>query len=75
MAGTASAGNVPVPRGGAGGAGAVEGGIGGRSAVRGPLIPPMPNTSPRTPTADPAALPGSGSRVVGHMEAVREDDV
>jgi two-component system sensor histidine kinase MtrB len=73
--GAAAAANVPVPRAGAGDPGSPEGSIGGRSAVRGPRIPPVPNASPRVPTADPAALPGSGARVVGHKEAVREDDV
>jgi two-component system sensor histidine kinase MtrB len=36
----------------------------------------MPSAAPaRPPTADPAALPGSGSRVVERKEAVREEDV
>jgi two-component system, OmpR family, sensor histidine kinase MtrB len=39
-----------------------------------PAIPPMPGAPPRPPTADPAALPGNGARVVGHGKAVREDE-
>jgi two-component system sensor histidine kinase MtrB len=40
-----------------------------------PAIPPMPAGQPRPPAADPAALPGSGARVVGHREAARKDDL
>jgi two-component system sensor histidine kinase MtrB len=74
----ASAVTVPVPRAGTADAVAVSGH--GRSAsggqVRHPLIPPMPSTAPaRPPTADPAALPGNGARVVERRETVREDDV
>jgi two-component system sensor histidine kinase MtrB len=77
---------VPVPRaagavgavGAAGAAGALDGGKGhSRDAGprRSPLIPPMPSAAPvRPPTADPAALPGSGARVVGRKEAVRGDE-
>jgi two-component system sensor histidine kinase MtrB len=39
-----------------------------------PGMPPMPSAPPRPPAADPAALPGSGARVVERREAVREDD-
>jgi two-component system sensor histidine kinase MtrB len=39
-----------------------------------PGMPPMPSALPRPPAADPAALPGSGARVVERREAVREDD-
>ncbi|WP_232792257.1 MtrAB system histidine kinase MtrB [Actinacidiphila yeochonensis] len=73
-----AAAGVPAPRAGSGASGPEEGTTGGRSAVRGPRIPPVPKAPPRAPTADPAALPGSGARVVGHSEhreAVREDDV
>ncbi|WP_443054268.1 MtrAB system histidine kinase MtrB [Streptomyces sp. IBSBF 2435] len=70
--GLAATPTVPAPRAGAGGA-AVGNGH-GREAGR--LIPPMPSVAPARPaTADPAALPGSGARVVGRKEAVREDDV
>jgi two-component system sensor histidine kinase MtrB len=31
------------------------------------VIPPMPTVPPRPAAADPAALPGSGARVVGHQ--------
>jgi two-component system sensor histidine kinase MtrB len=59
---------VPVPR----SASSVGRGPSGQSA---PQIPPMPGSAPHPPSADPAALPGSGARVVGHMEAFREDDI
>lgn len=48
------------------------------TAARGariPAIPPARGTVPRPPAADPAAMPGSGARVVGCREAAREDDV
>lgn len=31
-----------------------------------PAVPSMPLSPPRPPAADPAALPGSGARVIGH---------
>jgi two-component system sensor histidine kinase MtrB len=74
---------VPVPRaagamGTAGAGGALDGGKGhSRDAGprRPPLIPPMPSAAPvRPPTADPAALPGSGARVVGRKEAAKGDE-
>jgi two-component system sensor histidine kinase MtrB len=69
---------VSVPRaGGAGGPsgdGVVVRQAGGQTA-RIPSMPQVPTAAPRPPTADPAALPGSGARVVGHRESVREDDV
>ncbi|NUR03323.1 MAG: HAMP domain-containing histidine kinase [Streptomyces sp.] len=40
-----------------------------------PPIPPKPSVPPRPPAADPAALPGSGARVVERRETLREDDV
>ncbi|MEU6853533.1 MtrAB system histidine kinase MtrB [Actinacidiphila alni] len=52
---------VPVPR-SAGDAGRGHGG------TSGPQIPPMPGAAPQPPSADPAALPGSGARVVGRTE-------
>lgn len=58
---------IPVPRAGADGRGP-----NGQSSSR---IPKMPSSLPHPPSADPAALPGSGARVVGHMDAVREDDI
>ncbi|MFG1805810.1 MtrAB system histidine kinase MtrB [Streptomyces sp. NPDC049040] len=68
---------VPVPRvGGAGGAIGSEGHGRDGGRLRPPLIPPMPSVAPARPaTADPAALPGNGARVVERKEAVREDDV
>jgi two-component system sensor histidine kinase MtrB len=68
---------VPVPRSGPT-EGAASGRRAGEVALRGgqiPAIPPMPSGPPRPPSADPAALPGSGARVVERREAVREDDV
>lgn len=63
--------SVPEPRGGAG-----QGHRREMGPARPPLIPPMPSAgSARPPTADPAALPGSGARVVGHREAVRKDEI
>jgi two-component system sensor histidine kinase MtrB len=66
---------VPVPRAGAaGGAGDGHKDAGPRRAPL--MIPPVPGAAPpRPPTADPAALPGGGSRVVERREAVREEDV
>ncbi len=69
---------VPVPRTGGGPAADAEA---GRARPAGPFdvpmqaMPPMPKVPPRPPAADPAALPGSGARVVGRREAVREDDL
>jgi two-component system sensor histidine kinase MtrB len=68
---------VPVPRTGAAD-GPPQGGTPREARAAGgamPAIPPMPAGLPRTPAADPAALPGSGARVVGHKGAAREDDV
>lgn len=68
--------SVPVPR-----TGIADGGQNGTasrdvlaSGTPMPALPPMPAGPPR-PAADPAALPGSGARVVGHTGAAREDDV
>jgi two-component system sensor histidine kinase MtrB len=70
---------VPVPRDGSGPAGGGPAGQGHRREVgspRTPLIPPMPSAGPaRPPTADPAAFPGSGARVVGHQDTVRKDEI
>ncbi|WUH95932.1 MtrAB system histidine kinase MtrB [Streptomyces sp. NBC_00433] len=68
---------VPAPRAGSAGGAAAGGGQGADAGrLRPPLIPPMPNVAPmRTAKADPAALPGSGARVVERREAAREDDV
>jgi two-component system sensor histidine kinase MtrB len=68
---------VPMPR--AGGDGGKAGGraheAGARTAQI-PALPPPRGMPVRSPAADPAALPGSGARVVGRSrEAVREDDV
>ena len=76
---TTAAFTVPVPRTGvadtpAGAAGGRGRENGGARTPRMPSIPPMPSAPPRPPTADPAALPGSGARVVERREA-REDDV
>ncbi|MFI0896626.1 MtrAB system histidine kinase MtrB [Streptomyces sp. NPDC020983] len=79
--GAAAAGSpvVPGPRDGSGPAGNGAPGQAHRRDVgspRPPLIPPMPSGAPaRPPTADPAALPGSGARVVGHRDAVRKDEI
>jgi len=68
---------VPMPR--TGGAGGQPTGSPARDALANgtpmPAIPPMPTLSARPPATDPAALPGSGARVVGHKGAAREDDV
>ncbi|WP_374204022.1 MtrAB system histidine kinase MtrB [Streptomyces sp. HPF1205] len=40
-----------------------------------PPIPPKPSVPPWPPAADPAAMPGSGARVVERRETAREDDV
>ncbi|MCL2552161.1 MAG: MtrAB system histidine kinase MtrB [Actinomycetia bacterium] len=73
----ATSASVPVPRSGA--ADGPQHGPMARDALANgtpmPAIPPMPAGMPRTPAADPAALPGSGARVVGHKGAAREDDV
>ncbi|WP_069466954.1 MtrAB system histidine kinase MtrB [Actinacidiphila rubida] len=67
---------VPVPR--TGGADGGHNGTAARDILASgtpmPAIPPMPAGPPR-PAADPAALPGSGARVVGHKGAAREDDI
>ncbi|MFC4036332.1 MtrAB system histidine kinase MtrB [Streptomyces polygonati] len=39
-----------------------------------PGMPPVPNALPRPPAADPAALPGSGARVVERRDTAREGD-
>jgi two-component system sensor histidine kinase MtrB len=69
--------SVPAPRAG-GSAGALDGGKAHSTDAgsrRSPLIPPMPSAAPvRPPTADPAALPGSGARVVGRKGAAGGDD-
>jgi two-component system sensor histidine kinase MtrB len=69
---------VPVPRTGMGpGRGTTADRGWGRESgqiPRIPGIPPASNALPRTPAADPAALPGSGARVVERREAAKEDD-
>lgn len=68
---------VPVPRAGAGDGRTAEAGRIREAGVRAPQMPGMPSmpgAQPRPPTADPAALPGSGARVVERRDAVREDD-
>nr|WP_235001919.1 MtrAB system histidine kinase MtrB [Actinacidiphila paucisporea] len=66
---------VPAPRAGSASGAAAVGGH-GKHRPRPPLIPPMPSVAPMRPAkADPAALPGSGARVVERREAAREDDV
>ena len=70
---------VPVPR--TGGSAVAAAAEGGRAHPPGSLgaqvsaVPPMPKAPPRAPASDPAALPGSGTRVVERREQVREDDV
>jgi two-component system sensor histidine kinase MtrB len=69
---------VPVPRAGArdgspSGGGRSPGGDPARD--RSAQIPQLPTAPPRPPSADPAALPGNGARVVGRTKTVREDDV
>ncbi|MBY8882706.1 MtrAB system histidine kinase MtrB [Actinacidiphila acidipaludis] len=68
---------VPMPR--SGGGDVPPQGFASRDALANgtpmPAIPPMPSVQARPPAADPAALPGSGSRVVGHKGTAREDDV
>jgi two-component system sensor histidine kinase MtrB len=68
---------VPVPRAGTGDGSAADGRrmseAGHASQMSG--IPPMPTRAPRPPAADPAALPGSGARVVERRDTAREDDV
>ncbi|MFF7153814.1 MtrAB system histidine kinase MtrB [Streptomyces sp. NPDC008139] len=63
-------GSVPVPR----TAGPAGPGHNGQPGSQIPQIPQRPPAVPRSPSADPAAFPGSGSRVVGRMDSVREDD-
>jgi len=73
-----SAATVPVPRSGAVDGMPADGGWArdaGRHPSRMPGIGPLPGTSARPPAADPAALPGSGARVVERRDAAREDDV
>ncbi|HEY5833190.1 MtrAB system histidine kinase MtrB [Streptomyces sp.] len=68
-----------VPRASAGDGGAVDGGRARQNGTLAPqmpaipALPPMPNAPP--PTADPAALPGNGARVVERRETVQEDGV
>ncbi|MDJ0345736.1 MtrAB system histidine kinase MtrB [Streptomyces sp. H10-C2] len=50
-----------------------------RTAPLPPSLPPMPSAPARPPSANPTALPGNGSRVVGHeagvpADALREDE-
>ncbi|MDF9813524.1 MtrAB system histidine kinase MtrB [Streptomyces sp. SPB162] len=50
-----------------------------RTSPLSPALPPMPSAPARPPSANPAALPGNGSRVVGHEpgtpgESAREDE-
>ncbi|MBD0737675.1 two-component sensor histidine kinase [Streptomyces sp. CBMA29] len=66
----AATGSVPVPR----TAGPAGPGPTGQSGAQIPRIPQRPPAVPRSPSADPAAFPGSGARVVGRMDSVREDD-
>ncbi|HEY3481050.1 MAG TPA: MtrAB system histidine kinase MtrB, partial [Streptomyces sp.] len=67
---------VPVPRTGDPGARGVAGMPGGSPTMpQIPQIPPMPSAPARPPSADPAALPGSGARVVERRETVREDEL
>ncbi|MEV6013371.1 MtrAB system histidine kinase MtrB [Streptomyces sp. NPDC051976] len=67
---------VPVPRTGDPGTRGVTGMPGGSPTMpQMPQIPPMPSAPARPPSADPAALPGSGARVVERRETVREDDI
>ncbi|MFJ4406598.1 MULTISPECIES: MtrAB system histidine kinase MtrB [unclassified Streptomyces] len=66
----AATGSVPVPR----TAGPAGPGHHGQPGSQIPQIPQRPPAVPRSPSADPAAFPGSGARVVGRMDSVREDD-
>ncbi|MFF6961128.1 MtrAB system histidine kinase MtrB [Streptomyces sp. NPDC088197] len=66
----AATGSVPVPR----TAGPAGPGHNGQPGSQIPQIPQRPPAVPRSPSADPAAFPGSGARVVGRMDSVREDD-
>ncbi|WP_327290887.1 MtrAB system histidine kinase MtrB [Streptomyces sp. NBC_01198] len=78
IASQAALASVPAPRAGSGfGASGAAGNGHGTDAGRSrpPLIPPMPSVAPARPaTADPAALPGNGARVVERREATREDE-
>ncbi|MFJ2636443.1 MtrAB system histidine kinase MtrB [Streptomyces sp. NPDC087422] len=66
----AATGSVPVPR----TAGPAGPGHHGQPGSQIPQIPQRPPAVPRSPSADPAAFPGSGARVVGRVDSVREDD-
>nr|WP_322973659.1 MtrAB system histidine kinase MtrB [Actinacidiphila yanglinensis] len=69
---------VPVPRTGAPGAASGDGVVVRQAGAHGPQIPSMPlgpKAQTRPPTADPAALPGSGAWVVERRDTMREDDV
>src|SRR5882757_3453482 len=74
----AAASTVPVPRSGAVEGTAADGGWASReTGVHASRMGmrPLPGTQPRPPAADPAALPGSGARVVERRDAARGDDV
>ncbi|WP_236062523.1 MtrAB system histidine kinase MtrB [Actinacidiphila acididurans] len=65
---------VPVPRTGTSGAAGGPGGSGTARMMGGANGTPGPGHAPRPPSADPAALPGTGARVVERRDAAREDD-